>query len=184
MLPFYNHNVPDFEMVYLAHYLDRIANSEDIRKPISKTFWLDKFQNKQVLHNITGVVEYVIEELDENENTPLPTKRKAKSKPSLIKDTIKKSMLDEFSTPLLHKLSFYSSSRQDKLMKINKQSFCPEVSSYKLNPSEGDMSQNAPEILSTCRSFPSLQPCSSCPSLSSPSSCSDDSFEGPSDFSM
>lgn len=65
MVPFYN-DKKDREMIYLTHYLKELVGLKDIRPIIESTFWIDKLMNQDILEAIEGVIEYAIEEIEED----------------------------------------------------------------------------------------------------------------------
>jgi len=65
MLPYFN-NKEDTDMIYLTHYLFKLYQEDDVRHMIKQTFWIEKLKNEQILEAIEGVIEYAIEEVEEN----------------------------------------------------------------------------------------------------------------------
>ena len=62
----YVYGKDDNEMVYLSYFLNRISSEYDLRTKIWNTFWIQKLTNPLVWDSISGVIEYVIEEIPED----------------------------------------------------------------------------------------------------------------------
>ena len=56
----------DFEMIYLSYFLNRISREYDLRTKIWDTFWLQRLKIPFVWDSISGVIEYIIEEIPED----------------------------------------------------------------------------------------------------------------------
>ncbi len=54
-------------MIHLFHFLKSIAFSPDMRKPIEATFQLSEVQTKGICEAIKGVIEYDVEEIENEE---------------------------------------------------------------------------------------------------------------------
>lgn len=66
ILPFYDNKL-DVEMIYLSHYLTRLAKEPDLRILLEQTFWLEKLHSPLICDIIGGIIEYTVEELDDFE---------------------------------------------------------------------------------------------------------------------
>jgi Dullard-like phosphatase family protein len=66
MLPFYEYKY-DFEMVYLSRYLTHIAQFDDLRPQLRKTFWIEMLYHPIISNAIGGDIEYTFEELNDSE---------------------------------------------------------------------------------------------------------------------
>ena len=69
MLPFYD-DKDDKEMIYVAHLLQLLSLQYDVRPKLRDTFWINKLKNPKIWETIEGVIEYAIEEIEENDFSP------------------------------------------------------------------------------------------------------------------
>lgn len=65
MLPYYDRK-DDKEMIYLYYFLMRIHSEPDLRTKLLDTFWLHKLQIPEVCDSVSGVIEYVVEEVPDS----------------------------------------------------------------------------------------------------------------------
>jgi hypothetical protein len=65
MLPFYD-DKEDREMIYITHYLQSLYAEYDVRPKIRNTFWINRLKDPLICEAIEGVIEYAIEEIEEN----------------------------------------------------------------------------------------------------------------------
>lgn len=78
MLPFYE-DKSDRDMIYLTHYLKKLAQQYDVRPTIRDTFWINKLKNPKILEAIEGVIEYAIEEVEDHSLDNLPEDKHTKN---------------------------------------------------------------------------------------------------------
>ena len=129
ILAFYDHAMPDFEMQYLTYFLERIKDVYDVRKVIKNTFWTQKLASKDIIRQISGVIEYVVEEIEDLDWTPDRVKRKSR----VNHDTTSAKKLNSASNKNKNR-SFISKSGSDKIFKQKKQSFCSNISLEQMQP--------------------------------------------------
>jgi hypothetical protein len=82
MLPYYNRK-DDKEMIYLYYFLKRIHSEPDLRSKLVDTFWLQKLRIPEVCDSISGVIEYIIEEVSDSPDrsklaSPMNNRRQSK----------------------------------------------------------------------------------------------------------
>ena len=66
ILPFYS-DKQDKEMIHLYHYLKRLADHDDVRPVIAKTFVLDKLLQERISELIDGIIEYSVQEMTDED---------------------------------------------------------------------------------------------------------------------
>ena len=69
MLPFYD-DKDDKDMIYVVHLLKLLSIQYDVRPKIRDTFWINKLKNPKIWETIEGVIEYAVEEIEENDYSP------------------------------------------------------------------------------------------------------------------
>ena len=65
IIPFIN-NKEDKEFIHLLHFLKKIVDVEDVRPILSQTYNLKHLRQPQILQKIEGVVEYEVEDIDDD----------------------------------------------------------------------------------------------------------------------
>lgn len=84
MLPFYD-DKSDIDMIHITYYMKNLATKHDVRPTIKDTFWIEKLKNPKICNAIEGVIEYAIEEVEDDDLEMFKPHPEAKEESSFTK---------------------------------------------------------------------------------------------------